>query len=179
RQLLAWHEERNVYSTGTPLLSLSQGRTMTKVAPTQPLMTLAEWNQFWGQSDTGSIQGAVRFQGDDAVSSAPYTLVPDDFRLRTDSAGYRASPNGKDLGPDFDLVGPGVAYERWKQTPEYRKWLKDTGQLLAETSPSEAGAFVILSGSLTGEQKCDTLAEAVEKSRNGDTIEIRGNGPLI
>jgi hypothetical protein len=27
-----------------------------------------------------------------------------------------------------DLVGPGAAYERWKKTPEYQQWLKDTGQ---------------------------------------------------
>jgi hypothetical protein len=24
---------------------------------------------------------------------------------------------------DVDLVGPGPAYERWKKTPEYQRWL--------------------------------------------------------
>jgi hypothetical protein len=28
-----------------------------------------------------------------------------------------------------DLVGPGEAYERWKKTPDYQEWLKETGQL--------------------------------------------------
>jgi hypothetical protein len=28
-----------------------------------------------------------------------------------------------------DLVGPGPAYERWKKTPEYQQWLKDTKQV--------------------------------------------------
>ena len=37
--------------------------------------------------------------------------------------------DGKDLGADVDLVGPGPAYERWKKTPEYQQWLKDTGQV--------------------------------------------------
>jgi hypothetical protein len=46
--------------------------------------------------------------------------------LRPDSAGYRA---GKDLGADVDLVGPGPAYERWKKTPDYQQWLKDTKQV--------------------------------------------------
>jgi WD40 repeat protein len=59
----------------------------------------------------------------------PEHLTPQDFRLRADSAGYRAGPDGKDLGADVDLVGPGAAYERWKQTPEYQQWLADTGQL--------------------------------------------------
>jgi formylglycine-generating enzyme required for sulfatase activity len=58
----------------------------------------------------------------------PQTVTAADFRLRPDSAGYRAGPDGKDLGADVDLVGPGPAYERWKTTPEYQQWLKETGQ---------------------------------------------------
>ena len=52
-----------------------------------------------------------------------------DFRLRADSAGYKAAKDGKDLGADVDLVGPGSAYERWKKTPEYQQWLKDTAHV--------------------------------------------------
>jgi hypothetical protein len=178
RERFAWHEEQNLYSTGTPLVLLSQGRMWTPVEPTQPVTTLAEWNQFWGQSDTGSMQGAVRFQGGDAVYSAPYTLGPDDFRLRSDSAGYRAGPGGKDLGPDIDLVGPGAAYERWTKTPEYQKWLQDTEHVRAKTPPPPPGSFVVLGGTGVAEQKFDTLAEAAAKSSEGDTIEIRGNGPF-
>jgi hypothetical protein len=43
--------------------------------------------------------------------------------------GYRAGKDGKDLGADVDLVGPGAAYKRWKKTPEYQQWLRDTGQV--------------------------------------------------
>jgi len=35
-----------------------------------------------------------------------------------------------------DLVGPGPAYERWKKTPEYQQWLKDSGQLKKWTNRS-------------------------------------------
>ena len=56
------------------------------------------------------------------------TLVLEHFRLRPDSAGYRAGKDGKDLGADIDVVGPGAAYDRWKKTPEYQQWLKETGQ---------------------------------------------------
>ena len=44
-----------------------------------------------------------------------------------DAAGKGAGPDGKDLGAD----GPGRSrsgLERWKQTPEYQRWLKDTIQ---------------------------------------------------
>jgi hypothetical protein len=61
--------------------------------------------------------------------TAPEKLSAEDFRLRSDSAGYKAGKGGKDLGADVDLVGPGPAYERWKWTPEYQQWLKDTGQV--------------------------------------------------
>ena len=63
------------------------------------------------------------------VREAPETITPDDFRLRPDSAGYQAGKDKKELGADVDLVGPGAAYERWKKTPEYQQWLKDSGQV--------------------------------------------------
>ena len=49
--------------------------------------------------------------------------------LRHDSTGYRAGKDGKDLGADVDLVGPGPAYERWKKTLSYQQWLVETGQV--------------------------------------------------
>src|SRR5262249_16511247 len=105
-------------------------------------------------------------------------ITPEDFRLRPDSAGYRAGKDGKDIGADVDLVGPGPAYERWKKTPEYQQWLKDTGQIKAE-SPKEPGAFVLLSGQSIAEQRFDTLAEAVSRAQSRDSIEVRGNGPFV
>ena len=105
---------------------------------------------------------------------------PDDFRLRPDSAGYRAGKDGKDLGADVDLVGPGPAYERWKKTPEYQQWLKDTNQVTkAKTPKAEPKAFVLLGGKGVAVGKFDTLAEAVQAASDGDTIEIRGNGPFV
>ena len=76
-------------------------------------------------------KGFLKFQGGDFCPgpSSLEQLTPDDFRLRPDSAGYRAGQDGKDLGADVDLVGPGAAYERWKKTPEYQEWLKETGQI--------------------------------------------------
>ena len=63
------------------------------------------------------------------VKLSPELVTPEDFRLHPESRGYRAGKDGQDLGADVDLVGPGPAYERWKKTPEYQQWLKDTKQV--------------------------------------------------
>ena len=81
--------------------------------------------------DADALEGQVRYQGGNLaglLASGPDKLTPEHFRLRPDSAGYRAGKDGKDLGADVDLVGPGPAYERWKKTPDYQEWLKETGQ---------------------------------------------------
>ena len=77
------------------------------------------------------MQGRVLLRGNpkEMLTTNPEAITPDDFRLRPDSAGYRAGKDKKDLGADVDLVGPGPAYERWKKTPEYQQWLKDTKQV--------------------------------------------------
>jgi hypothetical protein len=93
---------------------------------------LADWKKFWSCLETESLQGHIRLQGGNLLATAANGLdkiCPEDFRLHPDSAGYRASKDGNDLGADVDLIGPGKAYEKWKKTPEYTQWLKDTGQI--------------------------------------------------
>jgi hypothetical protein len=63
------------------------------------------------------------------LAKSPEQVTPEDFRLASGSPGKGAGEDGKDLGADVDLVGPGPAYERWKLTPEYQQWLQDTGQI--------------------------------------------------
>jgi hypothetical protein len=98
-------------------------------SPTWNPQLLAEWLRFWGLPEDASSQGEIRFQGanQSSVTNMPEKLSPEDFRLHPDSAGYRAGKDGKDLGAGIDLVGPGAPYERWKKTPEYQHWLKETG----------------------------------------------------
>jgi hypothetical protein len=131
--LVSLHEQHNVYTAGTRMLHHAVFRKTRRVTLLEAAKgkDLAGWNLLWKQSDTGSFEGVIRFQGGDLLQkalTAPATLTLEDFRLRPDSAGYQAGPNGKDLGADVDLVGPGPAYERWKKTPEYQQWLGETGQ---------------------------------------------------
>jgi len=187
-QLIGWRENRNLYfiPDDCDLLVLVDELTpgeFTRPSPTAPLKTLADWKGFWGMTEIDSLRGQARFQGGDLLAKAgltPEMLTPDDFRLRADSAGYRAGKDGKDLGADVDLVGPGPAYERWKKTPEYQQWLKDTGQVTKTEAPkTEPQAFVLLGLKGVELRKFDTLPEAVQNAGEGDTIEIRGNGPFV
>jgi hypothetical protein len=123
RQLVAWRERRNVYTEPATFLRLySRDGELT---PTRPRTTLADWEEFRGLKDTGSVQGPIRFRTNVAPGAG---TAPDDLRLRPDSKGYRAGDGGRDLGADIDLVGPGPAYERWKKTPDYQAWLKGAGK---------------------------------------------------
>jgi WD40 repeat protein len=55
-----------------------------------------------------------------------------------------------------------------------RLW--DVDELLAAARSNQV---VLLSGKGVAERKVDTLAEAVQHAGDGDTIEIRGNGPFV
>jgi hypothetical protein len=125
-RMVGWQGERNLYDGA--FLEVFQPGPMP---PANAITDLVGWRQFWGTSEADSVEGHVRYEGGDLLArldNAPEKLTPDDFRLRPDSAGYRAGKDGTDLGADVDLVGPGPAYERWKKTPEYQQWLKETGQ---------------------------------------------------
>ena len=90
------------------------------------------WDRFWNLKPTQTQSGTPKFQGGDLDAlhlTGAQALGPEAFRLRPDSPGYRAGPDGKDLGADVDLVGPGPAYERWQKTAAYQEWLKDAASL--------------------------------------------------
>jgi hypothetical protein len=129
KKLIVWRGTENLFVSPPELVSVF---IVGVQSPTgSPFKTLEDWRHFWGTGEVGSQLGQVKFQGGDlfAKSAAtPERMMPDDFRLRPDSPGYRAGKDRKDLGADVDLVGPGPAYERWKTMPEYQQWLKETGQ---------------------------------------------------
>jgi len=176
-----WKGERNVYAVDGSFAraSLSLDKDWEPLAE---MKGLADWRRFWKTDEVGSVEGQIRYEGGDLLArlaAEPEMLTPEDFRLRPDSAGHEAGKDGKDLGADVDLVGPGAAYEKWKKTPDYQEWLKETGQLRPDPPKPEPGAFVRLGGKGVAERKFDTLAEAVRFTSDGDTIEVRGNGPFV
>ncbi|HZL88827.1 MAG TPA: serine/threonine-protein kinase [Pirellulaceae bacterium] len=128
RRVVVWHEERNLTAEGVAMLTMFYG-VSKRVQPTSRYQTLAEWNQLWGLEHNTSLRGLIRFEGGDLrtkVEMMREPLVLGDFRMTSISTGYRAGAQGRDIGPDIDLVGPGAAYERWKMTPDYQQWVKET-----------------------------------------------------
>jgi hypothetical protein len=121
-----WKGDHNLFSTNARLsgqITDKESRVLTT--------GMADWKQFWGDAETGSMEGRARYRGGDILGIAeksPEQLTPEDCRLHPDSPGHAAGPDGKDLGADIDLVGPGPAYEKWKKTAEYRVWLNESGQ---------------------------------------------------
>jgi hypothetical protein len=129
-RMLAWRDRSNLYAPGASALLWNE--PPEGVSREFGPRNLADWKRHWASGDGDTVEGRVRYQGGDLLArlrAAPERLTTEDFRLRPDSAGYRAGKDGKDLGADVDLVGPGAAYERWKKTPEYQEWLKQTGQV--------------------------------------------------
>jgi hypothetical protein len=135
---MVWREERNLYREGMifqTMARVSKPGKQERGASDEVLPSgrrFADWQRVWKTGDSGSAEGVIRYEGGNVLArmeASPNRITPADFRLRPDSAGYRAGKDGKDLGADVDLVGPGAAYERWKKTPEYEQWLKDTGQV--------------------------------------------------
>jgi hypothetical protein len=95
------------------------------------MKAVATWQKFWGRGEPGSLQGPVTFTGGDLpgrARSAALKLDARAFQLLPESTGHAATKEGRDLGADVELVGPGEAFERWRKTPDYQQWLKATGQ---------------------------------------------------
>jgi serine/threonine-protein kinase len=100
-KLVRWAEDRNVYEVRTSYTNLTG------------IEHVRDWEKFWKMDRTGSLQGTLRFKLGPPVGP---NLRPESFRLQTESLGQAASKDGRDLGADLDLVGPGDSYERWTKT---------------------------------------------------------------
>src|SRR5205823_12582996 len=98
-RVLAWQGKRNLYSVSS-VGYLTLAVDYKPVPPAARIATLKDWTRFLKAAEVDSLEGQIRFQGGaliQRVKSAPEQLMPEDFRLRPDSAGYRAGKDGKDL----------------------------------------------------------------------------------
>jgi uncharacterized protein (TIGR03067 family) len=175
-KLLTWNGRGNLYPASNRYLFLSAVRDNAESQPwaTAPeVLRLSDWTRFWGNTETGAVEGRILFQGGNLAAKArpdAERLQANDFRLPPGSAGKGAGPGGKDLGADVDLVGPCPAYEKWKQTKGYQQWLKDSGQVKAEQPAADLerlqGTWVITSFTVGGR---------AGPGPQGDTLTIDGD----
>ena len=175
---MEWVEESNLYRSQGPYIEMM---LYDRPPGTSLVDDSLQWNRYWEVNEPSIHTKTIRYQGGDLIAKARNDLkqlTAADFRLRPDSAGYQAGPNGEDLGANIDFVGPGAAYERWKQTDEYRQWRKETDALMAGEAGQAREPFVVLRGSGSEVGRFATLADAVTGSSAGDTIEVRNNGPF-
>jgi hypothetical protein len=130
-RLMDWHDQGNVYSKGIRHFVTWHYPVPELPVPDGSIKSWKEWLQF-GNATSGSVQGFLRYRGGNILAKLNMEaekVTAEDCRLRPESAGYRAVKGGHDLGIQADLVGPGPAYGRWRKTPRYQKWLRDSGQV--------------------------------------------------
>jgi hypothetical protein len=177
-RLVTLRDEHNLHSlVGGHFLSANRDGA---AEPVRRFRTPEEWQKFWGAGGATALVVKPPYEGGAVwplVLEAPDRLRPANFRLAAGSPGKGAGPGGKDPGIDADLVGPGEAYWRWVQTPAYGQWLKDSGQRDA-ARPADA-PFAVLARDGRPERTFATVVEAVRGAGDGDTIEVRGDGPFV
>jgi hypothetical protein len=117
-----WRGRQNLYPANHPLIELDGVAIKASAG-------LDTWNRLWERSEKDSCAAAAKFQAGADPRRFAAARETESWRLVPDSPGHRAGKDNCDLGDDVDLLGPGPAYERWKKTPEYQQWLKDTGQV--------------------------------------------------
>jgi serine/threonine protein kinase len=127
RRLVSWWEKENLYvvPTGTDFFWME---TDAVGEVRSSLRDMRTWEQFWDLGDTRSYQQSVQFKKD-LPRNYKGDAVPEDFRLTGERPAIGPATNRQDFGATIDFVGPGAAYERFKQTPGYKQWLKDSGQV--------------------------------------------------
>jgi hypothetical protein len=128
RKVLSWKGEHNAYqgwNSGNFRLAYADGPEPTNIKH----VDVDHWTARWGE---GTRAGGFYYQGGKLkevdVSKLP-DLKAEDFRPAANSAAFDdGTPEAKDLGAKIDLVGPGKPFDQFKNTPEYRQWLKETGE---------------------------------------------------
>src|SRR5262249_52876599 len=121
------------------------------------------------ETDDPAVKVVIEGDGDLVITGAG----PREVRLKAGSYRVRATKDGKPVKLDRDLVtisrdGREIVRVRLEdETPA------------AVVPKAEHGVFVVVGGKGVAERTFDPLEEAVQAASDGDTIEIRGNGPFI
>src|SRR5262249_2999034 len=95
----------------------------------------------------------------------PVEMDPRQWALLPTSPGYQAGPQGRDLGADVSRIGAQVVPHQPPKKAEPYPADKDRPFLLTQPAPGNPEAF-------------KHFAEVLAVLKDGDTIEVHGNGPF-
>jgi hypothetical protein len=166
RAQVIWEGSNNLHvRSERPFVSFSQDR--------RELKSLNDWNQFWGRVEPGSVElPAVTLRYNAFGWAAPEDSLRF-VRSEVEALSRRLGDAARPVGPEWDLVGPGAAYIK---ATERAAGVPLPAAKLRPAFPA-GGPFVRLRN---GEepQGHATLTSALDAVQDGDTVEVRGDGPF-
>jgi WD40 repeat protein len=165
QQRIRWRGQHNLYcGSNAPLIQ--------DIGGVSKIEGLAAWKEYWDTEETGSAQSPdVSFAWDSARTlPAPEAIAW--LRGVVECAKRNEAKDLPELGPEWDLIGPGEAYLRA---------LAARGEPVSPENlrpePTDEGPFIVLrEGKPLGGHA--TLQEALNAVKSGDAIEIRTDGPF-
>ncbi len=117
RGSVAWSERGNVYRSAMEFVGRPIGRPMPGRLDnihSADVKGVAKWLELWNLPAEASIEGEIEFKPrSESLSGEPLGV-----------AGVK-SPSGPlpaKLGPNASEMGPGKAYESWRNSPEFAAW---------------------------------------------------------
>lgn len=131
RNICRWQEEENLHAESIPAMRLDYGKIKAYgdwFEETESSMLAADlpaWERFLEVSETGSRAEWITFQGGSGQNllEARRLHGPDAFLLHADLV-QKLNLKAGQIPPGITAgsVGPGDAYQLWRQSPDYLEW---------------------------------------------------------
>lgn len=176
KDCLVWEGRQNLYvnefTFNFNFNVTTYGEKPSEGPGTDGAKDFAEWKKLWGGEEGSQFVDRLAFQ------PAQFSLgTPDEalnwIRQRTETIRQQLGAKAGDCGPQWDLIGPGEPYVRALAAAG-----KPVTQDQLRPEQSEGGPFVLIreDKAVRGYVK---LQDAVDAVQDGDTIEIRTDGPIV
>jgi serine/threonine protein kinase len=130
KEVAAWRSDHDLYLENSPsgrLLAIASSQRPRHLIPLYKEGSLSEWHQYWGTSAAGitylsdnSFDGkALRKK----AASDPFSLSAKDYRrVFAGRTAKRVLLESAIAGANTATVGPGDAYQAWRNTLDYQAW---------------------------------------------------------